>query len=298
MRNNRTKSLLLLLFCFGSFLTAQTNFKPINGFSEEVNQEIKQFLISTSNEHGRKVAVFDGDGTVLGQAPHYLADECLYLYAKEHPEFRADLINVMKKQSNVSIPYVQNRIKFLASHSLEEVRNMGEDCFNKYYHNKIFQPMKDLINNLKTNGFEIWIVSASPEALYQQFLSKALNIPITNIIGVKSVVKNGIVTDQIIHPIPQDEGKMESIETFIQERPLFVAGNSRGDREMIELSRGMKFIVNPDEHIETGQTESVADYAKRNNWTVVRIKDIPEKNFPSVSSKDFGVRKNKSNDVK
>lgn len=298
MKISKIKTMLLLLFCFSSFLSAQTEFKPIQAFTEEVNTKIEQFLITASNEKGRKVAVFDGDGTVLGQAPHYLADECLYIYAKEHPAYKSDLIDVMRKQSNVSIPYVQNRIKFLSGFTLEEVRKMGEDCFNKYYPGKIFQPMRELIENLKENGFEIWIVSASPEALYQQFLSKAFAIPITHIIGVKSVVRNGIVTDETIHPIPQDEGKMETIETFIQEKPLFVAGNSRGDREMIEFSRGMKFIVNPDEHIETGQTESVADYAKRNNWIVVRIKDVPAENFPWVSSKEFGVRINKTNDVK
>ena len=66
---------------------------------------------------------------------------------------------------------------------------------------------------------------------------------------------------------------------------------------MIEFSRGLKMIVNPDEHIAHDQTESIADYAKRNDWLVVRIKDVPEPGFPAVSSKEFGIRLNKTRNV-
>ncbi len=49
-------------------------------------------MIDTAGYQGRKVAVFDGDGTVLGQCPHYLADECLYGEAQKHPEKKPDII--------------------------------------------------------------------------------------------------------------------------------------------------------------------------------------------------------------
>ena len=84
----------------------------------------------------------------------------------------------------------------------------------------------------------------------------------------------------------------------MQDVPLFVAGNSRGDKEMIEFSKGLKMIVNPDEHIAPDQTESISDYAKNNNWLVVKINDVPAKDFPSVSSKKFGIRLNKTHEVK
>ena len=43
--------------------------------------ELKAFLNTTLTMNNRKVAVFDGDGTVIGQVPYYLADEALYRYA-------------------------------------------------------------------------------------------------------------------------------------------------------------------------------------------------------------------------
>jgi len=101
----------------------------------------------------------------------------------------------------------------------------------------------------------------------------------------------------MIRPIPQDHGKKWAIESFIQDVPLLVAGNSRGDKEMIEFSRGLKMIVNPDEHIAHDQTESILDYAKKNNWLIVKINDVPEKNFPSVSSQKFNIRINKTHKV-
>jgi phosphoserine phosphatase len=299
-RINLTKHFLLLLFIIILFGCTQTDiaFQPIDGFTEKANVQLKQFLIDTQNEPGRKIAVFDGDGTVLGQTPHYLADECMYQYSKQDPNYKPQIIEKLKTQSNVSLPYVQNRIHFIAGKSLEFYRDLGEECFRKYYLNKIFEPMRNLIDLLKKHNFEIWIVTASPEGMYQQFLSVEFQIPITHIIGVKSVIRDGIITDEIVIPVPQDHGKKEAIETFVQDVPLLVAGNSRGDKEMIEFSRGLKMIVNPDEHIAPDQTESIADYAKKNNWLIVRIKDVPEQGFPAVSSKEFGIRLNKTRDVK
>ncbi len=295
------KSLIVFLIFFSVGLNAQTKavFENIEGFSEKANKQLHEFLINTEDEAGRKIAVFDGDGTVLGQTPHYLADECMYLYAKEHPaQIKNEVLTEMIKQSNVSLPYVQNRIKLIAGMSLQDYRDMGEACFKKYYSDKIFEPMRSLINILKKNQFEIWIVTASPEGMYQQFLSKEFQIPITNIVGVKSIIRDGIITDEIVFPVPQDEGKMEAIETFIQDKPLLVAGNSRGDKEMIEFSKGLKMIVNPDTHVAEDQSESIEQYAEKNNWLIIKIKDVPNENFPSISSKEFGIRKNKTNDVK
>ena len=266
----------------------------INGFSDEANNKLELFFEKHKTTEGRKIAVFDGDGTIMGQTPHYLADECMYQFASENPNWNPEILDTITKLSNVSIPYVQFRVKYIAGKSLQFYRNLGEKTFNKHYKHKIFKPIKKLISILKQNEFEVWIVTASPEGMYQQFLSKEFEIPITNIIGIKSVIKNGIITNNIVHPVPQDEGKMEAIETFIQGKPQLVAGNSRGDKEMIEFSSELKIIVNPDEHIADGQEQSIANYARSEKWLVIKINDSPDENFPSISSEKFGIRLNKT----
>ncbi|MCB1321949.1 MAG: haloacid dehalogenase-like hydrolase [Leptospiraceae bacterium] len=265
----------------------------IDGLDTHSNKQLRDFLTRTADFTGRKVAVFDGDGTVLGQTPHYLADECLYEYAAQHPDYKADLIGRMRTQSNVSLPYVQNRVRYFAGLSLVDLRVMGSDCYGRLYPHKVFTPIRDLISILKQNDFEVWVVTASPEALYQEFLSRELSIPITNVVGVKSIVRDGITTDEIVHPVPQDEGKKEAIETFIQARPLLVAGNSRGDKEMIEFSADLHVIINPDEHVAPDQSVSIAEYARQSDWMIVRIPDTTAPDFPSISSKQYGVRLNK-----
>lgn len=285
---------IILTFCITC--TGKTGFHSVEGFDPAGNARIQKFIEETKNYPKRKIAVFDGDGTVLGQAPHYLADECLFEVAKAKPDKKADVVQRMTKLSNVSIEYVQLRVKFFEGDSVEYLRELGSKCYQKYYTGKVFKPMINLINLLKDNGFEIWIITASPEAMYQNFLSEELHIPITNIVGVKSIVREGIITGEMVQPIPQDHGKKEAIETFVQERPLLVGGNSRGDKEMIEFSANLKLIINPDEHVAEDQTESIAEYARKNNWLINRIRDVPPENFPYYSSKDFGTKKNKTNE--
>jgi len=288
------RTFMIAILCVPLLATGCATFTPIKGFPEDVNHKLEAFLFDSSSQPGRKVAVFDGDGTVLGQAPHYLADECMYMYAKAHPDQNPELLEKMGKMRNVAIPYVRGRVEYLAGETVESLRQMGQKCFDQLYSEKIFTPMRDLIGQLQNNGFEVWVVTGSPEVLYQQFLSKELGIPITHVVGVKSVVRGGRITNEIVPPVPQDHGKKEAIETFIQDRPLFVAGNSRGDKEMIEHSRGLRMIVNPDEHIAPDQTQSIADYAKSQGWLIVRIHDVPRPDFPSISSKDYGIRINKT----
>ena len=71
--------------------------------------------------NNRKVAVFDGDGTVIGQVPYYLADEALYRYADKNYKDRNDpqakskiaiLNRMVKDGNNVGKAYVEDRVHF------------------------------------------------------------------------------------------------------------------------------------------------------------------------------------------
>lgn len=281
---------LSMLACAGNRTALRS--VAIEGLDDAAQSALADFFARTANHPGRKIAVFDGDGTTFGQVPHYLADECLYLHAQAHPERKPEVIARMTPLSNVSLPYVQDRVHYFSGMTVQELRELGDECFRKYYAGKIYPPMRELIRRLHDHGFEVWIVTASPEALYQKFLSRELSVPITRVLGVKSVIQGGVITDRIVEPVPQDEGKLQAIETFVQDRPLLVGGNSRGDKEMIEYSADLRLIVNPDEFVAPGQEMSMADYAKRHGFLIVRIRDVAEAGFPAVSSKVYGVRTN------
>ena len=67
------KSLLLLfivtqiLFSCKNNNNQNNNYTTIDGFSQSENQQLKLFFEKYKNSKERKIAVFDGDGTVMGQ---------------------------------------------------------------------------------------------------------------------------------------------------------------------------------------------------------------------------------------
>lgn len=259
-----------------SIAASSQSFRPVHGWGSDVNSRLEAFLNSTITIHQRKVAVFDCDGTLFGQVPYYLADEALYDYAKHHYAGKKDTLSVKKmaiverlaKEDNTSMQYVRDRIDFLSGLRVEEVLRMGKDCFNAKYRGKFYPQMRTLLADLSAYGFEIWVVSASPELLYQGFVHEQLGIAPDHIIGVRSVVHNDTVSAALISPVPQNGGKADAIQTFIKARPLFAAGNSRGDMEMMNESAGLKMIVNPDDvKTERGPQAGAMDgYTVKRYW--------------------------------
>ncbi len=301
-------TILATAFCVTLTLNAQT-YRPVSGWSEVINDQIEAFLNSTITMSIRKVAVFDSDGTTFGQVPYYLADEALYRYAdkvlkeskdKEARDKLKILERMVKDGNNVGKPYVEDRVHFLAGLTPEEIATIGYQCYQESYRNKTYPEMKQLVANLKEYGFEVYILTASPEFLYQKFVSEEYGIPVTNILGAKCVVKKGMTTGEIIPPIPQDDGKAHTIETFIKERPLIVGGNSRGDMDMLNESAGLKIVVNPDDVTVRGSEDgpmsghTVKSYWEKEGALIVRCNDVRD---PKVTfhTEAWKIRQNVAN---
>jgi len=299
---------LLSVFCLSQEVQAQT-FRPVKGWSQEINDKLESFLNSTIPMKERKVSVFDCDGTTFGQVPYYLADEALYQYAdevlkkrddKEAREKLAILDRMVKDGNNVGKPYVEDRVHFLAGLTPEEIETIGYDCYRKSYKGKFYPEMKEFIANLKEYGFEVWILTASPEQLYQKFVSEEFGLSNIYVVGAKCVIANGRTTGEIILPIPQDDGKAHTIETFIKTRPLIVGGNSRGDMDMLNESFGLKIVVNPDDVTIRGPEDgpmngyTVKSYWEKEGALIVKCNDVanPKVKFHTT---DWKIRQNKPN---
>lgn len=306
----KRKLLIFLFFILvvSSGLQGQT-FRTIRGWSADINEHLESFLNSTIPMTIRKVAVFDCDGTTFGQVPFYLADEALYQYADEVLRPRKDenslaklkiLDKMVKNGDNVGKEYVEDRVHFLSGLTAEEIEMIGYNCYRKSYRGKFYPEMKELIANLKEYGFEVWIITASPELLYQKFVAEELGLSNYNVIGVKSVIKGGRATDEIILPIPQDDGKAHAIETFIKVRPLLVGGNSRGDMDMINESVGLKMIVNPDDVTVRGSEDgpmsghTVKSYWAQQGALIVKCNDVADP-LVRFSTANWKIKKNLSN---
>jgi len=299
---------LFLVLCLEATLDAQS-YRQIYGWSDETNDQIEGFLNGTIPMTIRKVAVFDCDGTTFGQVPFYLADESLYRYADNVLKERKDkdakeklkiLDRMVKDGDNVGKPYVEDRVHFLAGLTPEEIERIGYDCYRESYQGKFYPEMKQLIANLKEYGFEVWILTASPEILYQKFVAEEFGISNVNVVGAKCVIRDGVTTGEIIPPIPQDDGKAHTIETFIKTTPLIVGGNSRGDMDMINESAGLKIVVNPDDVTVRGPEDgpmaghTVKSYWEKEGALIVKCDDVSD---PKVKfhTENWKIRENRAN---
>ncbi|MFT5950223.1 MAG: phosphoserine phosphatase [Francisella sp.] len=296
----KQKIIALILLTISISIYAGPTYQDIPGISVKNNQLIKHTLEKYENSKDRKVATFDADGTVIGQVPYYLADEALYDYALNHTGKKLNLIRNMTSGSNTSNDYLTQRVDYLSGLTPQEISDLGNKTFNKYFKGKIYPNIKVLIQNLKKYGFEIWVVSASPELLYQGVLSRELGIPVTHIIGVKSVVSNGVTTNKIVLPISQDEGKADAIETIIKVKPILAVGNSTSDVEMLNYSSALKVIVNPNDSEKEDYLggKTLKEYAESQNWIIAKANDtVDVANYKDMASYKFHIKQNEVNNV-
>ena len=248
--------ILMCLCAFALCATAQTyKYENINGFSQDTNRRLKEFMENSRSITTHKVAVFDCDGTVLGQSPHYMCDEALIDYITDTYAHRSDSLALRKMDqlkramvnSDDELAYADEMVSLLAGLTIPQIEEIGKRCFKEKFSNQIFPEMRALIQNLKNYGFDVYIVTASPELLYQGVCSEQLGITTDHVLGVRAAVDSyGYTTSTMVRPVTVQRGKAEAIRTFIKTVPIFAAGNSRGDFEMMSLCNGLRLIINPD----------------------------------------------------
>lgn len=264
------RRLLVAVMCVAAVAAVAQNmtYENIEGFSDETNARLRKFMYSTMSLRTHKVAVFDCDGTLLGQAPYYMCDEALIDYVTECYGKDKDVMEKLREaiENNTDeIVYAHRMVEFFAGLPIDKVEMIGRHCFEKKYKGQVFPEMKQLVNNLKNFGFDVYVVTASHELLYQGVCSDQFGIPTDHVIGVRQKVDcYGKTKNEIITPISVEAGKAEAIMTFIKTRPLFVGGNSRGDVEMMRLATGLRMVINPD---DTKPLDKLGGRTLREYWS-------------------------------
>ncbi len=291
----RIVGLWVLVAILAGCTTARPTFQPIDGFDAQTNERFAALFETASAHEGRKVAVFDCDGTLLGQVPHYLMDEAFWTYVQRHPDRKPELVKQLRKMRDAGQidAYLQGVLDYFAGMPADELAQWGASIYRTQYPGKLYPKMAALVEAFKHQGFEVWVITGSTQVLYRDFLHMELGIPRSRIFGTRSLTRQARITDVWVPPVTLEEGKAEVIQTFIQTTPLFVAGNSRGDFEMLQLSRGLALLVNPDDtrRLAAYGGDTLAGYARQHNWLVVHCRDVPEPGAPNVAS-GYGVPEN------
>lgn len=134
---------------------------------------------------------------------------------------------------------------------------------------QVYDEMKDLVGAMQDDGFDVWIVSASPQPVAEVAAAEA-GIDRGHVIGVRTVIDDqlkatahlvgcGNVPDGDDTIIPFLEGKRcwinraifeqlpvaQRLKTVdVSKRPVFAAGDSDGDVAMLQDATALKLVVN------------------------------------------------------
>ena len=122
----------------------------------------------------------------------------------------------------------------------------------------------ELFTYTKKKDIEIWIVSASSDYIVRQ----AFEIFFPNVkarcIGTENIIKNNVITSNIVYPLCALERKVDYIQSRIHKsiKPIFAVGDSINDKAMLEYAE-LTIVID--------RGNSLSEYAKKQDgWVVFR----------------------------
>jgi phosphoserine phosphatase len=231
-----------------------------------------------------RIATFDNDGTLWSEQPIYFqfffALDRVKAMAPDHPEwknkqpFKAVLENNMgelMKQGEKGL--LQIVMTTHAGMTTDEFENIVKEWIataqhpvkKKLYKELVYQPMLELLAYLQANEFKTFIVSGGGIEFMRPWSEEVYNIPRDQVIGSSIKTQydynNGNpVLKRLaeIDLIDDREGKPVGINRYIGRKPVFAAGNSDGDLQMIRWSDANTF---KNFQLYVHHTDSVREWA-------------------------------------
>jgi phosphoglycolate phosphatase-like HAD superfamily hydrolase len=259
-----------------------------------------------------RIAVFDNDGTLWSEQPAYF--QFFFALARvkqlypEHPEwenqqpFAAAISGDMKTLSESGEKGMATIV--MATHAgmttaefaqlvVDWATTAKHPRFNRLFLDLVYQPMLDTLALLRQNGFKTYIVSGGGIEFMRPWTEKVYGIPPEQVVGSSIVTKFEMKDGKpVLTRLPKIDfiddgpGKPVGINQFIGRRPIFAAGNSDGDLEMLQWvtgGQGPRFgmlVHHTDEKREwaydrqssVGKLDKALDAATAAKWTVVDMK--------------------------
>lgn len=232
---------------------------------DAIKRQIDETLKKTDPQSA--VAAFDADGTLWAcdmgeglfkyQIQHKLVDlpeNPWEYYLKMHDEDAARAF-LWLAQIN-------------AGQRIETVREWAARSVRSLEPVPIFSDVKEIIHHLQTAGVKTYVVTASVKWAVEPAAS-LVGIPKENVIGIKTKVVNGVVTDEQDGPITWREGKVTGLlEQTKGQRPIFAAGNTKGDLPLLESSTGLRMVLAsaPKGHVNFSTEQEMLKLAQLYGW--------------------------------
>jgi phosphoglycolate phosphatase-like HAD superfamily hydrolase len=277
----------------------------ILGFVEAVSSQGSPEFVPPS----QRIATFDNDGTLWSEQPMYF--QVLFVLdrvramAADHPEwkttppFKAAVDGDMKALAAAGEKGIVQLMQ--ATHtgmSVEEfdavvrqwIATARHPTAKIPYTQMVYQPMVELLDYLRANGFKTFIVSGGGTEFMRPWVEQAYGIPPEQVIGSRGKLQYEIKDGRpALIKLPELEladdgpGKPVGIAQMIGRRPIAAFGNSDGDFQMLEYvttgpGRRLGMIVHHtdanrewayDRGSHVGRLERGLDEAAARHWTLI-----------------------------
>ncbi len=260
-----------------------------------------------------RIAVFDNDGTLWAEQPLYFqllfALDRVRALADERPEwqgrqpFQAIVEDDREALGRLTLHDVVQVV--MATHAgltVDEFNRHVADWletarhprFNQPFHHLTYQPMREVLDYLRANGFKTFIVSGGGMDFIRVFAEEVYGIPPEQVIGSMGqtafeVWDEGpvLVKQPEISFVDDKAGKPVGIHRFIGRRPIAAFGNSDGDLQMLQhtaAGEGPSLMVllhhddaerewAYDRESHVGHLDAALDEAHERGWTVISMQN-------------------------
>lgn len=260
-----------------------------------------------------RIATFDNDGNLWSEQPAYFqlffAMDRIKAMAPEHPEWKTtqpyqsvledDMATLMTFGEHGLIEIV---MATHAGNTVAEFEQIVKDWlatarhprFDQPYNALVYQPMLELLDYLRANGFKTFVVSGGGIEFMRPWVEEVYGIPKDQVVGssikTKFQMNEGkaeIVRLPELDFIDDKAGKPVGINKFIGRKPVFASGNSDGDLQMLQYTDSNSYesfqlyLHHTDEDREwaydressIGRLDKGLDEASEKGWTVIDMKN-------------------------
>jgi hypothetical protein len=262
----------------------------------------------------RRVACFDNDGTLWCERPTYVQFDFFVDALKtavkadptiaKTPEFAALLHGDQAVVGELGLERIAFALVGLF-HGLspeeftarvrEFLAHAKHPTLGRPLRSNTYLPMRELIAELRQRDFTVFVVTGGGTEFVRAVSHDLYGVPPHNVVG--SLIDYDFVptsaggpgltrANRLVGPANEGAAKVTHIQTQLGRRPILAAGNSGGDREMLEWAAAgegptLALLVNHDDadrefaYASTAETfaepEPITDVGARLAWTVVSM---------------------------
>jgi phosphoglycolate phosphatase-like HAD superfamily hydrolase len=339
--NHKVAFVGLMLVALGFPAIAVRAQDPLPSWNEgPTKQAIIEFVKATTTEGSpqfvpveSRIATFDQDGTLWVEQPMYT--QVMYCLervpdlVKARPELKnkppfstvLQLLHgdraAMEKLNMKDLEVIA--VATLTGMPVEEfkaeakkwISEAKDRRWKRLYTDLIYQPMKEVIQYLRANGYKTYIVTGGGQDFVRAYAEQTYGIPPEQVVGTAGGTKYGY--DKSGKPFLTKEpklllndnnaGKPQGIYLMIGRRPVAAFGNSTGDQQMLEYTKAgdgarlamlvlhddaeREYAYGPAQGLPASKvgtfTQGLFDEAKKNGWIVISMKKDWKTIFPFES---------------